>query len=397
MIDTSDFDPMTLEELQDILGMTIKYDSINKQVTFLGLLSTYTVDNQLNISFRAPSSTGKSYIPLQIAQLFPREDVKIYAGASPTAFFHEIGEWDNERKVIIVNLEKKILIFLDQPHDQLLQKLRPLLSHDQKELIYKITDKKQKYGLKTKTVIIRGFSSVIFCTGSLKVDEQEATRLILLSPETSHEKVREALSLKSIQEGDPLHYKKWLEEDRRRQLLKARIEAIKNENIENIVVPNYDKVFERFVKEHQKLNPRHSRDIGKLFSLMKSLALLNVWHRERDLDENLVVNDEDIDNAFKLWNELSQTQELGLSPHVYRIFEEVIKPAYIGLNEVLNDEKSGLSRKQIIKKHYEIYGRPLQDWLLRQEILPALESAGLIFQQPNPNDRREILTCVVTL
>jgi len=42
------------------------------------------------------------------------------------------------------------------------------LSHDRKELLYKITDRREKKGLRTKNVIIRGFPSVIFCTGSLK-------------------------------------------------------------------------------------------------------------------------------------------------------------------------------------------------------------------------------------
>jgi hypothetical protein len=37
----------------------------------------------------------------------------------------------------------------------------------------------------------------------------------------------------------------------------------------------------------------------------------------------------------------------------------------------------------------------IEDWRLRQEILPALETAGLIYQEPNPNNKRELLVYVI--
>jgi hypothetical protein len=55
-----------------------------------------------------------------------------------------------------------------------------------------------------------------------------------------------------------------------------------------------------------------------------------------------------------------------------------------------------LSRKDIMRKFYEVYGRAVQDEILRREILPNLETAGLIIQESNPNDKREVLTYVIT-
>jgi len=67
------FDPMSTEELTEILGQTIKKDEINKQITFLCMLSAYTNDSQMNISSNAPSATGKSYVPLkQLASSLPK-------------------------------------------------------------------------------------------------------------------------------------------------------------------------------------------------------------------------------------------------------------------------------------------------------------------------------------
>ncbi|PIW41795.1 MAG: hypothetical protein COW21_00065 [Candidatus Aenigmarchaeota archaeon CG15_BIG_FIL_POST_REV_8_21_14_020_37_27] len=376
--------PMSIKELQEILETTVKHDDINKVLTFFCMLTAYTEDSQFNLSFRAPSSTGKSYIPLEIMSLFPKEDVILIAYSSPTSFYHDSGEWDKEKKCIIINLERKIIIFLDQPHDQLLMRLRPLLSHDQKELLYKITDKKERKGLRTKNVLIRGFPSVIFCTGSLKADEQEVTRNILLSPETTQEKIRESLYLKALREGDPYKFQEKLKNSKR-DLLAQRIVEIKKTAISKILVDS-DYVYGKFVKKYPKLKPKHMRDLGRIFSIIKGIASFNFWSHDRDENNNITATKEDIDEAFRIWDELGESQDLGIPPYIYRLFKEVIEPIV----------KDGASRRDISQKHYEVYGRPIQDWLLRQQILPALESAGLIYQEPDPSDKRKMLIYVTT-
>jgi len=83
---------LEIEDLIDALGVTIKHDDMNKVITFLTMLSAFTYDDQLNLSFRAESSTGKSYIPLQVSALFPEDKVIKIAYSSPTAFFHDRGK-----------------------------------------------------------------------------------------------------------------------------------------------------------------------------------------------------------------------------------------------------------------------------------------------------------------
>ena len=156
-IDTSKFKPLTPEEIINILGLTIKHDEENKLSTLLCLTLTYTDGSQFNISFNAPSSTGKSYIALEISALFPKEDLIKLGKCSPNAFYHEQGVNDKEKNTITVDLSKKIIIFMDQPNTALLERLRSLLSHDDKEITAKITDKNQGGGNRTKTVIIKGF------------------------------------------------------------------------------------------------------------------------------------------------------------------------------------------------------------------------------------------------
>lgn len=296
----------------------------------------------------------------------------------------------------MVDLSRKILIFLDQPHTQLLERLRPVLSHDKKEIALKITDKSQKFGLKTKNVLLRGFPAVIFCTAGLKIDEQEATRFLLLSPETNQEKIREAIFEKVKKETDPESYQQLLDENPERQLLKQRIQAIKQEGVRDIKIANPAMIKTRFFAKNQTLKPRHSRDIGRLIALVKALALLNLWFRGKE-DSTIIADDTDIKEAFKVWDTISESQELGLPPYIYNLYQEVILPAWYEKNEGraegLEDVtgKLGLTRQDIIQRHYKVYGRFTPDWQLRQQIIPMLETAGLVIQERDPTDKRKML------
>jgi len=395
-IDTSQFQPLSSQELVEILGLTIKQDEENKIVTFLCELSAYTENAQFNISYNAPSSTGKSYIPTEIARLLPEEDVLELAYCSPTAFFHDVGEWNKDMKGYVVDLSRKILIFLDQPHTQLLERLRPLLSHDKKEISVKITDKSQKFGLKTKNVLLKGYPSVIFCTAGLRIAEQEATRFLLLSPEVNHEKIRQGILESIKKEADAESYKSWLDENPERKLLKERIRAIKLEGIREIKIASHQKVIDRFLSENKVLKPRHQRDIKRLSSLIKSFALINLWWRDRS-GTTITANEDDIEQAFKIWDAISVSQELNLPPYIYNLYQEVILKAWNDKNNNRSEGFAeitgalGLSRQELLQKHFEVYGRMLDTNQLRQQILPMLETAGLIVQEADPSDKRKML------
>lgn len=390
-IDVSQFQPITAPELMKTLGLTIKKDNENKLVTLLCQLSAYTENAQFNISFNAPSSTGKSYIPTEIAQLFPPIDVLEIGYCSPTAFFHDIGTWDKERKGYQIDLSRKILIFLDQPHPMLLERLRPLLSHDKKEMQIKITDKSSKYGLRTKNVFIKGFPAVIFCSAGLKIDEQESTRFLLLSPETSQEKIREGIQMRILKETDENAFKQWLAENPDRKLLIDRIEAIRDEQIQDIKIPNPEVLEQLFLAKRKVLKPRHQRDIGRLISLIKVLALLNLWFRERE-DQIVIASESDVHQAVGIWEKIAESQEYNLPPYIYNLYKEIIVPAWQEKKNIdLTDEEIGLTRQEVIQKHFDAYERMLPNWQLRQEILPMLEVAGLITQEQDPKDKRKKL------
>ncbi len=381
--DIASFKPLSLVELTEILGLTIKRDETNKVIAFLSQLSAYTEDSQINVSFNAPSSSGKSFIPIEISNLFPQEDVVKLGNCSPTAFYHEQGEYSKETNTIKIDLSRKIIIFLDQPSTQLLERVRSLLSHDEKIIKAKITDKSEKGGNRTKTVEIKGYPSVTFCTAGLRLDEQEATRFILLSPEINNEKIREAISEKIKKETDPVKYKQATDTNPMRKSLKDRILAIKHANVEEIQIGNPELVETLFYKSVKNVKPRHQRDIARVISIIKVLALLNMWFREKR-GNAIISNEDDLQTAFQIWKSISESQELNLPPYVFNVFKDVIVTAY-------ESKQRGLSRQEITMKHFEVYGNFLDEWRLRQQIIPMLETSGLITQEADSMDKRKML------
>ena len=402
--DTAKFKPMTVKDVIDTLGLTIKHDEHNKVTALFCELSAYTDEAQFNIGFSAPSSTGKSFIPMEVAKLFPKEDVITLAYSSPTAFFHD-SIYDTESGKYTVDLERKILIFMDQPHYQLLEKLRPLLSHDQKEILLKITDKNAKGGLKTKNIVVKGYPSVIFCTADIELNDQEATRLLLLSPEISQEKIREGVLSTIRKEADSAGYNAWLDQDPGRTLLKDRIRAIKAEKITdiNITPEMVTRINAVFLDGMKMLKPRHQRDAKKLMSLVKTHALLNVWHRER-VGSIVIASIEDVEAAIHLWKAISVSQELNLPPYLYDFYTDILIPLWKEIKARLEEslegqftQRVGLTRHEILAKHREVTGRLLNPEELRLKMLPMLETSGLITQEMDPDkDKRQRFVYLVS-
>ncbi|HKH85882.1 MAG TPA: bifunctional DNA primase/polymerase [Nitrososphaera sp.] len=375
---------LTYEEVAVILSTSIKKDKAAKLITFAAMLLAQTNEDQLNIGYQAESSAGKSYLATEVASYFPPDEVQLIASASPTAFYHDGGKWDDQKKAIIKDLAHKILIFLDQQHFQLLEKLRPMLSKDKKELHYMITDKSQKHGLRTKNVILKGYPSVFFCTAKTDPDEQEKTRMMLLSPSTDKEKLLESLELAAQRNGNRDGFRKQIAEDPMRTWLVKRIYAIRQEGIREIILPDdgIRKVLERFKQEHADLLARHQRDFPRIFSLIKAHALLNCFNREKVKPDTIVATNIDIEAGFKLYKEVESSNELGLSPYIHRIYKEVFEPQL--------DPVMGLDRKKIRARYLDIFHKSLTG-KVEETVIQQLEAAGLIYQEPDPADRRKTL------
>jgi len=375
---------LSIDTLSSVLSRTIKEDYINKITTFLSMLSMYTSDSQINITFNAPSSTGKSYIPIEIAKLFPEEDLIQLGYTSPTAFFHDQGTFNEELNQTVIDFHKKTIIFLDQPNASLLERLRPILSHDKEEILIKITDKNLKGGNKTKNVLIKGFPVTIFCTANTRTDEQEITRTILLSPEITQEKLKYGIENRIQYESNKRLYKNLLDQDMERNELMKRILAIKYSGIKNVVINNWENVFKNFIDSQTILKPHHQRDAMKMMQLISSLALLNLWNREKIDAETIEASSEDVDQAQKIWQQLSRAQDLEIPPYVIDFLCRVISL----YTKNPTAEEIIINRKDLIKKYKSVYEEIISPKDLVKKYLEPLVGAGILEETKSFSDGR---------
>lgn len=379
---------ITLDDVANVLSLTIKDDDSNKKIVFLCMLSAYTEDSQINVSLNAPSSTGKTYLAQEVAKLFPKDDKIEKSSASPTSFFYEDGIIDPVSKQKVVDLERKILLFYEMPNPLLQEKLRALMSHDAKELHYSLTNK-NKGRNKTDQITVRGYSATVFCSAGLRLDEQEATRAILLSPEATRAKLLEAIKLRVKRGVDAARFDEEVFWNYDRQMLMSRIVSIRNAKVNHILIPNGDEIERKFLDIVGVLKPRHQRDIAHLMELIKVIALLNLWHRKGD-NGQIIATQSDIDEGFKLWQEFFESQNLNVSPVVLKFYKKYIVPAYINkytkaknskdIDLTLDMEKqaAGLSSQELSNYFREVEGTSLNGEQLRKEILPQLANAGMI-------------------
>lgn len=378
------FTELSVADLTKTLSLTIKHDDVNKAVIFLAMLSTYTEEDQLNVFLNARSSSGKSYLVQEVSKFFPSTDVLVFGKVSPTAFYYsesvkKIGE-DGE---VYIDLERKILIFLDQVNFSLQENLRSLLSHDEKRLPFMNTNKNKKGVNTAETVYLVGFPSAFFCSAYMKMDEQEQTRAFLLSPEVTQEKIEDGVDLVQMRMGNKTAFNKMLDESVERQLLIDRVYYIKELEVKEILIPEEFKVAERFKNMFKRLQPRSQRDIQHLNSLIKAVTLLNAPFRMRE-DGILVAKQSDVDQAFDLWIPLNRSQKYGVSPQALDFYEQIILPAFKEL-------KTNLTMKDLHNYNLKMTGAPLNQNFCRNQYIPVLESAGLISYEKNPENGREML------
>jgi hypothetical protein len=395
------------EALGEILSSTVKHDDAAKQITFLAMLLAQTEEDQPNVAFQGESSLGKSYIPLEVAGYFPESERKEYAGASPTSFYHDVGdltpvsqlgeelrgvldagELASKRKVIVVDLEGKILIFIDQPSWQLMAKLRPLESHDKKYLRYSITDKTGKAGLRAKTVIIKGYPSIFFCTAS-RPEQQEKTRTFMLFPQGTQEKLRESLKFLARKLSNREEYRKWLTEHLQRRWLIKRVQLIRESGISNVVIKNWEEVYNRYVEQRPVLSPRAQRDLPRLMCLIKGFAILNCFTRAREGEHAIIANEDDVKNGFALYDEVATFNELGISYEEWAVYQALLSLPETGTK--------GVTLKDIVVSYRAHCGRSIRYKELTKNVLPNLEGTGLVELFPNPANLLEpMVRCLHT-
>lgn len=423
-----------LEDLVIDLSKTVKRDDVMKRMTLLTLLSAWAPD-PLNTFYRGPSSSGKTYNVTQAAKYFPKNRVWLLGGLSPTALVHDYGtlidedgvafsaseapnkndfryedeesgrmrinhkalreaqrEWAKrlETSHYRVDLSGKVLIFLEAPHEETFNRLRPILSHDAKEISFKFSDRPGGGRLRTMHVKLYGWPAAIFCTTDSRYLEELATRSITFTPEMTGEKYDEAIQLLGYKASEPWMFDfKDPETERLKELISNAIKW--REKADNVLIP-YAAEFTSCYKAEQ---PRDMRDIRYILNFISSSAILHHDIRpvlrivtKQGFRSYIISNYTDLYNAASILIHVWEATQTGIGEHCISLFYNVIIPRWKALGTV------PLSMN-IIMKDYEERGMGQPKRKTFYSWVKALEDIGWLEPRQDPNDRRKKMVQVV--
>ncbi|HDQ05966.1 MAG TPA: hypothetical protein ENN36_04495 [Candidatus Bathyarchaeota archaeon] len=391
--------PNLLETYMKHLDKTVKKDHATKRMVFLTALSAYS-QNPQNLFLKGPSSTGKTYNVTQALTYFPQSFIWMLGGLSPTALVHDYGilidnetgkeidpiedkpqkedykdnkgkfdkkafqaaqkRWrDRLRKAYyLVNLQGKILVFLEAPNPETYMRLRPVLSHDAPQISYKFTDKPGGGALRTMHVVLKGWPACIFCTTETKYIEDLATRGFTITPDLSQEKIKAAIQLIGERKAypwkyDPKHDQTFKKLQEYMDVLTGRLCIINS-----VVIP--------YSHELSKIYPstiyRDMRDYNHFTALIELNCLLNIFQRPYIvINKNTywMANTHDYLTALELLKSFEETTRAGIPGHIVTFYHKIIVPFqkpvnYEDLVEKHNETMSEKLSKKRIYKYVEL-------------------------------------------
>jgi hypothetical protein len=362
-------DPKILERVLKISEKRLVGDESIRKLEILVMASCYGVPLNLNLS--QVWSSGRSTITSEMAELMPDGDVWFLGGLSPTGLVHERGEWDDDRKAFIVDLDKRLLVFLENPDQKTVEKLRPLLSHDRFEIMYRFTDRTSKGKLKTLVSILRGWPAVIFCGRGMPATEEYSSRWITASPDVSTDKIGSVIDRKGLGYKTPKIYEK----GRDYEVVRAAFQILGEGERRKVVVPFADALAKHF----RRRNPTDMRRFDHFMQLVLASATLHAFKRERNEEGYIEAQFEDARIAYDLFHKIEATSIYGVGEHLLS-FWEVLKELSIKTTSIDVDDARAA--------YAEAFGKPITRRWLRDQYLDPLEGAGMIDLVEDTEDKR---------
>lgn len=405
---------MLIDDILKHLSLSVKKDDLTKKSILLTAMSAYS-NNPLNLFLKGESGEGKTYNATQALRYFPDKDVWLLGGLSPTALVHSYGVLEDEdnREIIqledeegktyyawkdtlerivkkdfneikknchyVIDLRFKILLFLESPHFETYNYLRPLLSHDAYEITYKFTDKSSKGSLSAKTVLLRGWPATLFCTTDAKYMQDLITRSLTISPDQSAEKYNEAKKVIASK------YLRWKFEDKELEVLKEKVRKLtlelKQNNPISVFIPFADRLAENFpVKAGGDM-----RAFDHYLTLIQNSALLNMDSRpvfkkvtgklQSQWVSAVLATFADYQLFHEIFIEFAEASRAGIPKKALELFKKCMvgKGAMSPEDIAMAGKKIGIGRDARQISHYEIQ---------------HLKEAGFIREVSDPDDKR---------
>jgi Bifunctional DNA primase/polymerase, N-terminal len=443
-------------------------DALIRQILYTGF-STYVEDDPLNLGILAPTSEGKTYAITESLQYFPDEDVVYIGQMSPKVLVRQKGilidkktgesienklkelriktkelikkrnvtkdkiiknEINDEiesigediRKLFensktLIDLRGKILVFLEPPQYELWNLLKPILSHDKKEIEFPFVDKTANSNAESRDVVVRGWPACIFCSAKdeskWEIWDEIKSRILVTSPNMVIKKYQESNKLISQSKGYPNSIQQQIIiSDGEVEITKNCVLLIKNK-INNLKSQNKNgkiSMWIPFADLLQKELPANKgtdvRFVKKIFSLLNIVPIV-----KNDLRMVLMMEGESsiIANLEDLKEVLSITQNFdGLPKFKAEFFNDIFYPCFTKKTEpdsktndkgetIKEEEIRAVTTRDLCNSFKEVKKKPISTDNLKHTYLNPLINEGIIdYTESKINSRQNIYYPLVT-
>lgn len=426
-------EPLLLKRFMDNLGKHVKRDTATKNIVFFTGLSAYT-KNPINLFIRGESSIGKTYNAVETLRYFPSEDVLMLGGLSPTAIVHDFGTLVDEKGVeinfsekptresvreeirqglgkderppskeeiekqcreekerwrerlrkskYIVDLYRKILVFLEAPHRRTYFMLRPILSHDREEISFKFTNKTSEGQLRTSHVVIKGWPATIFLSSEEEYIKDLATRSFTVTPEAEPKKYRDGIRLIGEKKALPWKFKNGKEF----MVLQGYIKWFSATASEFDVAIPYARELSEYYPVHAA---RSMRDYDHFTALIEVSALFHCYQRPiLEIGDHKVIlaTMQDFQYILRTFSYLEETTVTGLPKHILDCFHKVIEPLF--------KERGPFNYEHLTERYNEVFVEKKSTSTLRKHV-ELLGEVGWVDTEPDPEDKRKKLIRII--
>ena len=443
---------------------TVKLDStLLRQIVYV-FLSAYTPD-PINLAIIGPSGAGKTHPVMQVLPFVPEEDVLVIGSMTPKALVRQEGvevddssttaaDGDSSYKIkdpevmflqemqkrylasfsskpprldeqkkgedtsgnkikTVIDLSGKTLVFVEPPDKRIWPVLKPILSHDKREISHSYVENTDG-SPRTKTVIVRGWPACIFCAAQDQSGwrgwSEVVSRFMPASPNMSEEKYHESNRLTAAMMGLPksvqqkliisdgevdLAKKCFLLEKHIIQRMCSQANNDSSNSSNNPVwVPFWD-ILGDVLPSKRAADPRRAT---RLFAILRIIALAKSEHRPKLVcgatEASVIATLEDLEEALSITQNLSGS----VAPFKMEFFNEVFMPCYYSKNAPDGSEdrrreetRIAVTTSQLCQQYKKAKGIEIGSNNLKQTYLNELINNDIIAEESSQIDRRQKL------
>ena len=301
---------------------------------------------------------------------------------------------------ILIELTGTLFVFLEPPHTEMWNILKPILSHDAYEIEHPYVEQIEGTGYSVKKIVTRGWPACIFCSTK---DESRwpswpeiQSRFLITSPNMIPEKYQDANVLIAQRMGLPKLMQEALIVSSAQIELAKKCVAHLSAQIRNLGASTYNPAWIPFAQILSEILPSEkgtdNRTTKRIFSFLSIITLSRAHLRGRLEYGNetlAITNLEDLDEVIHITQNTT-----GIHAYKLTFYREIILPLYG--NKVQPDSDGdkqekviGVTTRELCDSYFDKRGRPITSNNMKQTYLIELLNNGFIDEANSVLDKRQ--------